>query len=103
MTTLKKLQIQGVRSYSDKAPQVIEFFQPLTIIVGANGSGKTVCKCSLSVTYFVKGYGFDPVAQTIIEALKFACTGVQPPLSDGGKSFVHDPKVGMLADAALNS
>jgi hypothetical protein len=33
------------------------------------------------------------VGQTIIESLKFACTGQQPPLSDGGKSFVHDPKV----------
>ena len=60
-----------MRSYSDKSPEVIEFFHPLTIIVGANGSGKT----------------------TIIEALKFACTGSLPPLSDLGRSFVHDPKV----------
>jgi len=71
MTTIRKLSIQGVRSYSDKQPQTMEFFQPLTIIIGANGSGKT----------------------TIIEALKFACTGQQPPLSDSGKSFVHDPKI----------
>lgn len=69
MTTIKKLSIQGVRSYSDREPEVIEFLKPLTIIVGANGSGKT----------------------TIIEALKFACTGSIPPLGDGGKSFVHDP------------
>ena len=30
---------------------------------------------------------------TIIEALKFVTTGSLPPLSDGGKSFVHDPKM----------
>jgi DNA repair protein RAD50 len=30
---------------------------------------------------------------TIIEALKFITTGMLPPLSDGGKSFVHDPKM----------
>lgn len=71
MTTIKRLSIQGIRSYSDKSEEVIEFFKPLTIIVGSNGSGKT----------------------TIIEALKFATTGVQPPLSDSGKNFVHDPKI----------
>lgn len=42
MTTIAKLSLQGVRSYSDKQPETIEFFKPLTIIVGANGSGKTV-------------------------------------------------------------
>jgi hypothetical protein len=42
MTTLRKLSIQGIRSYSDQSAEVIEFFKPLTIIVGANGSGKTV-------------------------------------------------------------
>ena len=29
--------------------------------------------------------------QTIIEALKYVTTGTLPPLSDGGKSFIHDP------------
>ena len=40
MTTITKLSIQGVRSYSDSAPESIEFFRPLTIIVGNNGCGK---------------------------------------------------------------
>ena len=40
MTTITKLSIQGVRSYSDTAPESIEFFRPLTIIVGNNGCGK---------------------------------------------------------------
>eukprot|EP00954_Amorphochlora_amoebiformis_P025217 1371598-Amorphochlora_amoeboformis.AAC.1 len=71
MSTIKKLKIQGVRSYSHLKPGTIEFFKPLTIIVGANGSGKT----------------------TIIEALKFITTGEQPPLSEKGRSFVHDPKI----------
>ena len=63
--------IQGIRSFSPDEDQIIEFFSPLTIIVGANGCGKT----------------------TIIEALKFACTGSLPPNANKGQSFVNDPTV----------
>ncbi len=31
--------------------------------------------------------------QTVIESLKYATTGEQPPNSKGG-AFIHDPKVG---------
>ncbi len=51
-------------------PKVIEFFSPLTMIVGANGCGKT----------------------TIIECLKYATTGILPPGAKNGQAFVHDPK-----------
>lgn len=44
MTTITKLSIAGIRSYADIDPQTIEFFKPLTIIVGPNGTGKTVSK-----------------------------------------------------------
>ena len=37
-----QLQIQGIRSYDPYSPVTIEFYKPLTIIVGHNGSGKTV-------------------------------------------------------------
>lgn len=40
MSQIEKLQIEGIRSYGE--PAVIEFFTPLTLIVGANGAGKTV-------------------------------------------------------------
>lgn len=70
MCTIDRLSIQGIRSYDPNVPVRIKFFKPLTIIVGQNGSGKT----------------------TIIESLKFACTGEPPPLSEKGKTFVHDPK-----------
>lgn len=44
MSAITKMSIQGVRSFgpenSDR--QVIEFFSPLTLILGPNGSGKTV-------------------------------------------------------------
>lgn len=40
------------------------------MIVGANGCGKT----------------------TVIECLKYACTGALPPGARNGHSFVHDPK-----------
>ncbi|EPZ35695.1 P-loop containing nucleoside triphosphate hydrolase domain-containing protein [Rozella allomycis CSF55] len=70
MSSIEKLSIQGIRSFSPQQPSVIEFYTPLTLIVGLNGSGKT----------------------TIIECLKYATTGELPPNSKGG-AFIHDPKV----------
>ncbi|KAJ9101852.1 hypothetical protein QFC21_003192 [Naganishia friedmannii] len=49
---------------------VIQFYSPVTVIVGVNGTGKT----------------------TIIECLKYATTGELPPNTKGG-AFVHDPKM----------
>ncbi|KAL9644966.1 hypothetical protein ABK040_004459 [Willaertia magna] len=71
MTSLDWLSISGIRSFDPSEPQTIKFQKPLTIILGANGAGKT----------------------TIIECLKCATTGELPPNSDRGKSFIHDPKV----------
>ncbi|WVQ84355.1 hypothetical protein IAT38_006507 [Cryptococcus sp. DSM 104549] len=68
--SLNKLAIRGFRSFDDKHVAVIEFYSPLTVIVGPNGSGKT----------------------TIIECLKYATTGDMPPNTKGG-AFVHDPKM----------
>jgi DNA repair protein RAD50 len=42
MSTIDKLGIIGVRSYDPNHLEYIEFFKPLTIIWGHNGSGKTV-------------------------------------------------------------
>ncbi|KAL7541621.1 hypothetical protein ACHAXR_011068 [Thalassiosira sp. AJA248-18] len=71
MASIAKLSIRGVRSFSpNDDEQVIGFCFPLTIIVGANGCGKT----------------------TIIESLKYAVTGSLPPGNKSGQSFVHDPK-----------
>lgn len=70
MASLNKLAIRGIRSFDDKEIAVIEFFSPVTVIVGHNGSGKT----------------------TIIECLKYATTGDQPPNTRGG-AFIHDPKM----------
>ncbi|KAL6065852.1 DNA repair protein rad50 [Balamuthia mandrillaris] len=71
MTTIDKLLIQGIRSFSPQNRNIIEFYQPLTIIVGANGAGKT----------------------TVIECLKYATTGNLPPGSRSGQAFIHDTKV----------
>ncbi|KAI3617538.1 hypothetical protein CBS9595_003447 [Malassezia furfur] len=69
------LAIRGVRSFDPKAVHIIQFFKPLTVIVGHNGSGKTVRA---------------PLTQTIVECLKYAATGDLPPNTKGG-AFVHDP------------
>jgi len=71
MASIDKLSVRGIRAFSpNDEEQVISFCFPLTIIVGANGCGKT----------------------TIIEALKYAVTGSLPPGNNSGHSFVHDPK-----------
>jgi DNA repair protein RAD50 len=68
MSFLDKLSISGVRSYNSEGSQGVQFY-PLTIILGPNGSGKT----------------------SIIEALKYVTTGLTPPNSNGGKTFICDP------------
>lgn len=70
MSKIDKLSISGVRSFSPNVREAIQFYTPLTLIVGYNGSGKT----------------------TIIECLKYATTGELPPNSKGG-AFIHDPKL----------
>ncbi|CAK7215333.1 DNA repair protein rad50 [Sporothrix bragantina] len=67
---IEKLGIRGIRSFSPASQESMLFNTPLTLIVGYNGSGKT----------------------TIIETLKYATTGEQPPNSKGG-AFIHDPKL----------
>jgi DNA repair protein RAD50 len=69
MSLISKLQIRGIRSFGPDQDENIEFYSPLTMIVGQNGCGKT----------------------TIIESLKFACTGLMPPNAQKGQSFVNDP------------
>ena len=67
MTTIDKLLICGIRSYDPNSHCVIKFFKPLTIILGANGTGKT----------------------SIIEALKYGCTGDIPALSDQLNNYAY--------------
>ena len=43
MALMEKMAIWGIRSYNPDEPSIIEFQTPLTMIVGNNGSGKTVC------------------------------------------------------------
>lgn len=69
MSSIDKLSITGIRSFSTTNSQDIKFFTPLTLIVGYNGSGKT----------------------TIIECLKYATTSELPPNSAKGGAFIHEP------------
>lgn len=73
MTTLKKVYISGLRSFGTGVEDVqcIKFSCPLTVLLGQNGSGKT----------------------TVIEALKYACSGQLPEGCSKGQGFVHDPKL----------
>lgn len=70
MSSIDKLSIQGIRSFSPEKSETIAFGSPLTLICGQNGCGKT----------------------TIIECLKYATTGMLPPNSKGG-AFINDPNI----------
>jgi hypothetical protein len=76
MSYIDRLSLLGIRSFGPipNDGQALQFFRPLTIIVGANGSGKT----------------------TIIEALKYALTGELPPSTAHGQAFIFDPKACFL-------
>ncbi|KAH9820100.1 hypothetical protein DFH28DRAFT_1200782 [Melampsora americana] len=69
-STIDKIAIRGIRSFDHEQMAVMQFYSPLTVIVGHNGSGKT----------------------TIIECLKYITTGDLPPNAKGG-AFVHDPSM----------
>lgn len=45
MSKLEKMQIMGIRSFGPEEPRKIQFFSPLTLILGQNGCGKTVSSC----------------------------------------------------------
>lgn len=40
MASINKLSIRGIRSFSPDKDETIEFYSPLTMIVGANGCGE---------------------------------------------------------------
>lgn len=94
--------LAGIRSFSPDNQNVIEFYKPLTLIVGHNGAGKTVgcgelasadCLPQFSpVSCFPACLPPLPGPQTVIECLKMACTGELPPNTRSGQSFIHDPK-----------
>jgi DNA repair protein RAD50 len=69
MASINKLSIRGIRAFSPERDETIQFYSPLTMIVGSNGCGKT----------------------TIVECLKFLSTGSLPPGSRSGQSIVNDP------------
>ena len=74
------MSICGIRSFSPDREETIEFYSPLTMIVGANGCGKT----------------------TIIEALKYTFTGSLPPGARSGQSFINDPSMTGKAEVKAN-
>ena len=39
MSSIDKMQIEGIRSFGPRDPQIISFFAPVTLIVGPHGSG----------------------------------------------------------------
>jgi DNA repair protein RAD50 len=127
---LERCSAAGIRSFSPDNQNVIEFYKPLTLIVGHNGAGKTVslavpwlvgwfdhlhkatrplspCRFLLLKQFYSSTYWCNlfrafpfPQPQTVIECLKMACTGELPPNTRSGQLFIHDPKASLLRSPA---
>jgi predicted ATPase len=52
--TVDKMLIQGIRSFDPNSKSVIEFYKPITLIVGQNGAGKTVRTVAAILNLFLK-------------------------------------------------
>ena len=70
MSKLQKMSIQGIRSFGpdDTDKQVITFFSPLTLILGPNGTGKTVRRTPLftiMAAFPVRSHIIDSYKQTV--------------------------------------
>lgn len=84
MTTLTKLGIQGIRSFSNERMESLEFERPVTLIVGHNGAGKTtVIECLKMYVFLVHAEHFT----------NRATCGQLPPNCDKGHGFIHDPNI----------
>lgn len=81
MSSVNTLQIYGIRSFGpdDEDKGLVRFATPLTLILGANGCGKT----------------------TIIEALKYAACGELPSNCKQGAGFIHDPNLCGLVEVRI--
>ncbi|RIA94464.1 AAA domain-containing protein, partial [Glomus cerebriforme] len=71
MPKIHSIVIRGIRCFGPSECFEVNLDQSLTLITGTNGSGKT----------------------TIIEALRYATTGLCPPGTSKGKTFVMDPNL----------
>lgn len=71
MSVLYRLNICGVRSFGPGNEEQVTFSTPVTLFLGQNGCGKT----------------------TILEAIKYACTGELPAGTSNGRGFLNDPKM----------
>jgi DNA repair protein RAD50 len=76
MSSIERLSLQGIRSFSPFDEEKIDFCKPLTLILGQNGAGKT----------------------TIIETLRTMTAGSMPPHTNAGKTFIHDPRISNLPE-----
>jgi hypothetical protein len=69
---LLQMLVKGIRSFSPDNNHVIEFYKPLTLIVGSNGAGKTVrcmacTACLLPSSVFCRVCLVAAIASQILE------------------------------------
>lgn len=64
MSRIDQLSIQGIRNFSSENAEVIRFEPPVTLILGKNGSGKTVSfkyikKSTIVIPYILQFFYFS--------------------------------------------
>jgi predicted ATPase len=76
--------IKGIRSFSPDNQHVIEFYKPLTLIVGQNGAGKTVQYDS-----FIKPVPVAAVCAVLLRSLNIGCRRLLSALSKLARVTCH--------------
>ena len=89
MSFVRKLEIQGIRSVgpNDSEKVTVRFDRPFTLITGR----LTFKFSSVCINFFVLGEN-GAGKTTIVEALKYAAAGSEPPGAKVG-GWIHHPKV----------
>lgn len=124
MTSLLALGILGIRSFGPDEPQYINFDKTLTVIVGANGCGKTtIIEClryattgeqesenrvarqfarrlsaALCNRSYLQNHALTHTLIVLYVLMTCLLAGALPPGASSGQSFVHDPKIARTSE-----
>lgn len=69
MSRIEQLSISGIRNFAPDIPEIIAFDPPVTLILGKNGSGKTVrtfqtdkpAEFTFSIQFFLDYYRISQI------------------------------------------
>ena len=69
MSSIEKLSIRGIRSFSPNREEVVEFYHPLTVILGDNGRNMMVAAILHQNGFDVRGI-LQPTVPVVSDRLR---------------------------------